>query len=265
MPYLDMNAVFLTTSATANLFANAAAVSGDVLTVRSLDASQDARLLALGVQQADNGLVRLTSPFLHDDVNAIRSTTIAADPTSILDMDALQPLRAQDPLTFAVANETAAAEVAVGYWLTYYKSLSGGPSIYITPQELKARSIELNTTSLPVTTIAGGGAWGTSALSNGSGVLKADQVYAVLGYTTDVLCTAIALQGPDTGNFKAGGPGIITPRQFTRRWFVDLARESGEPTIPCFNSQNASGTLVYAIAPTAVTPNITFLLARLRK
>jgi hypothetical protein len=265
MPYLDLEAGFVTTSAVANTFTALAPAAGDTFTVRSLDPSQNARLLGFGAVQADIGIARIRSPFLHDDVNALRFSTQAADPSSVIDQYGLQSLRAQDPLLFEVTNETAAAELCSGWFLNYYGSLAGGPSIFITAAELRARAIEQSAVTVPVTAIVGATAYGTNAILNGTGVLKADQVYAILGYDLDVACTAVAILGPDTGNFKAGGPGILSPRQFTRNWFGKLSEDSGLPTIPCFNAQNASGTLVYVIANTAVAPNVTLNLVRLKK
>lgn len=262
MPYLDLN------SATASLtgvgtFGALAAVTGDTLTVRSLGQQDDARLLALGRKGATAGMIRLRSPFLADDVNGIRSRVLAADPSSVIDMDGLQRLRAQDPLIFE-STGGAAAEQESGWWLTYYGNLQGDTSVYIGAAELEQRALEVVSSEVPTTGVAGA-QWGTAALSTGTGILKANQWYAVIGYELDVACTAVALLGPDTGNFKAGGPGITT-RQFTRRWFHDLADQSGLATIPCINAQNAGGTLSEVVDSAGATAvNVNWIFVRLRK
>jgi hypothetical protein len=261
VPYLDLNmgAGSLTGATT---FTALTAVSGDTLTVRSLGNGQHAKLMGLGSKHATAGMVRLTSPFLADDVNGIRSRTLTVDGSSVIDMLGLQHLRGQDPLNLASTGGASAEQVTA--WIqVYYDDLSGGPSLFITAAELEQRTLEYVTLEVP-TTAGASGAWGTAAFSGGTGILKADQVYAVVGYELDVACTAIALLGPDTGNFKVGGPGITT-RQFTRRYFVDMSRESGLATIPCFNAQNASGTLAYVSDSAGTTAvNVDFILARLR-
>jgi hypothetical protein len=261
VPYLDLNlgAGSLTGTTT---FTQLSAVSGDTLTVRSLGGGQHAKLMGLGSKHATAGMVRLTSPFLADAVNGIRSRTLSVDGSSVIDMIGLQKLRGQDPLDLASTGGSSAEEVTA--WVqVYYDELNGGPSLYITLAELQQRVIEYVTLESP-TTCGASGAWGTAALSAGVGILKADQVYAIVGYELDVACTAVAVLGPDTGNFKAGGPGITT-RQFTRRYFADMSAESGLPTIPCFNAQNASGTFTYAADSAGATAvNVDLILARLR-
>lgn len=262
MGYLDLN------SATASLtgvstFGALSAVSGDTLTVRSLGQDNNARLVGLGAKHATAGMLRLRSPFLHDDVNAIRSRTLAADGSSVIDELSLQPLRGQDPLILESTGGAAAEQVSA--WIqVYYPVLSGGPSIYISSEELRHRAIEYVTVEVPVTGGAGA-TWGTAAISSGTGIQKADQIYAIVGYELDVACAAVAVLGPDTGNFKAGGPGITT-RQFTRRYFWDLSWATGLPLIPCFNAQNASGTLVYVVDSAGATAvNVDLILVRLKK
>lgn len=263
MPFLDLQ------SATASLtgvgtFGALAAVTGDTLTVRSLGQGDDARLMAFGRKGATAGMTRLRSPFLHDDVNGIRSRVLAADASSVIDMDGLQRLRAQDPLIFE-STGGASAEQESGWILIYYGTLQGDTSVYIGAAELEQRSLEVVSTEVAVTGGAGA-TWGSANLfSVGTGILKADQWYALIGYELDVACTAIAVIGPDTGNFKTGGPGITT-RQFTRRWWHDMADQSGLATIPCINAQNAPGTLVEVVDSAGATAvNVNLILARLRK
>jgi hypothetical protein len=262
MPYLDLNSATASNTGTTT-FSALAAVSGDTLTVRSLGQNNDARLVGLGCKHATAGSVRLRSPFLHDDTNAIRSRTLAADGSSVIDELSLQTLRGQDPLILEATGGSSAEQVSA--WMQiYYPTLQGGPSLYIGEAELRSRAMEYVTVEVAVT---GGSTatWGTGLVSGGTGILKADQVYAVVGYELDVACTAVAIQGPDTGNFKAGGPGITT-RQFTRRYFWDLAWATGLPLIPCFNAQNASGTSVYVVDSAGATAvNVDLICVRLKK
>lgn len=255
-------------SATASLTGVAAfgavpAVTNDTLTVRALGGEGQPRLLGLGCKHATAGMVRLTSPFLHDPTNGIRSRTLAADGSSVIDELGMQKLRGQDPLTINSTGGASAEQVSA--WIQiYYPTLAGENARYISASEFQARVLELVTNEVAVTGGAGA-TWGSTALSSGTGELKADELYAVVGYELDVACTAIAILGPDTGQFKVGGPGITT-RQFTRRYFWDLSWASGLATIPVINAQNAGGTLVYVVDSAGATAvNVDLILARLRK
>lgn len=261
MPYLDLE------SATASLtgvstFGALSAVSGDTLAVRTLSQSEKAILVDFGCKHATAGMVRVRSPYLHDDVNGIRSRTLAADASGLTGFTPNQVLRAQD--TLIVESTGGASAEQVSFWiLNYYADLAGPSSRYINHAELKSRTIEEVSTEVAVT----GGAsatWGSALLSAGTGILKANAEYAVYGYELDVACTAIGFYGPDTGNFRAGGPGVTT-RQFTRNWFSDMSEALGLATIPVLNAQNATGTQVQVVDSAGATAvNVNLLLARLK-
>ena len=261
MPYLDLN------SATASLtgvatFGALAAVAGDTLVVRSLSPQQEAVLVDFGCKHATAGMIRVRSPFLHDDVNGIRSRTLAADPSGVMGIENNQTLRAQD--TLIVESTGGAAAEQVSYWqLAYYGQIAGGPSKYITADELDARGLYTVTNEIAVTGLAGA-LWGSTLLSAGTGILKADTEYAVVGYELDVACTAFGILGPDTGNFRAGGPGVTT-RQFTRDWFYWLSRYLARPCIPVINAQNAGGTNIQVIDSAGATAvNVDLILQQLK-
>jgi hypothetical protein len=262
MPYLDLEAATGTSSATANTYTSLAAASGDTLTVRTVDTSQQAELIDFGLFAAGTPQARVVSPYLADDVTALSFPANPSDASGLTGFVPTQKLRAQDTLNVQTANGTVSE--ATAYWqLVWYSDLAGGPSTYISAQELRARAIEQIGYQVTVT-VSSALAWQSTLLSAGSGVLKANQTYAVVGYDLNTAVTAIGLYGPDTGNFRAGGPGITT-RQFTRNWFYDLSFWTGYSCIPCFNSQNATGTNVQAIAITAVGAiQLNLYLARLK-
>lgn len=260
MGYLDLQSANGSNTGTTTFTALTAA-TGDTLTVRSLGGDQHARLIDFGCKHATAGQVRVHSPFLHDNVNALRFRTLAADGSGLTGYNGYQRLRGQDTLVVEATGGSSAEEVS--YWqLVYYDQLAGSQSLYITAEELEARAIDWLGVEVPVT----GGAtatWGSALFNSGTGTLKADQVYAIVGYDLDVACTAIGVSGPDTGNFRAGGPGITT-RQFTRNWFYDISKAQGLPLIPCINAQNVGGTNVYVIDSAGATAvNVDFLCARI--
>lgn len=263
MPYLDLEAATASNASSTTVFGALSACTNDTLTVRTLNASQKADLIDFGFFAAAANAGRIRSPYLHDDVQGIRSRYLAADPSGLTGFYTSQALRAQDTIIVeSTGTGTAAQQV---YWqLVYYSDLSGGPSTYIGPAELDARFLEDTATEVPTTSSATAGQWGSALLSTGTGVLKANAQYAILGYELDVACAAVGLYGPDTGNFRAGGPGVVT-RQFSRNWFVDLSEETGLPCIPVFNAQNATGTQVQVVHYTASTAvNVNWIMARLK-
>jgi hypothetical protein len=262
MPFWEISSATGSNTGTTT-FTALAAVGTDTLTVRALAEAQKPRLIDFGCKHATAGMARIRSPFLHDDVNAMRFRTLAADASGLSGFMPTQKLRPQDPLIFEATGGSSAEQVS-GWWLNYYDSLSGGQSTYITAAELDARAVELVSLEVPTTGVAGA-IWGSTLLnaSTAVGLLKADQMYAVVGYVIDVACTAVAILGPDTGNFKHGGPGVTT-RQFTRNWFRDLAVATGLPAIPCINAQNLSGTSVQVVDSAGATAvNVDLFLARI--
>jgi hypothetical protein len=262
MPYLDLEACTASVTTAYPTFTALAASTGDTLTVRSLDSSQKARMIDFGFYAAAADVGRIRSPFFHDDVNGIRSRYLAADPSGLTGFAPDQALRGQDTLIVESSGTGSAAQV-MAWILNWYDTLNGGPSQYITQAELLARTIEQVSTEVAVTSGAAG-QWGSALMSTGTGILKANQEYAVFGYELDVQCGAIGINGPDTGNFRAGGPGVTT-RQFTRNWFQDLSVGSQLATIPVINAQNASGTNIQVISYAAsVAVNVNLLLARLK-
>lgn len=263
MPYLDLEAATASNANNATTFGALTACTGDTLQVRSLSPAQKADLIDFGFFAAAGNAGRVRSPYLHDDVQGIRSRYLASDASGLTGNDTTQALRAQDTLIVESTGTGAAAQQV--YWqLVYYSDLAGGPSTYITSHEMEARIVEETSTEVPTTSSATAGQWGSALLSTGTGILKANASYAIIGYELDVACAAIGLYGPDTGNFRAGGPGIVT-RQFTRNWFIDMSDSLGLPTIPVFNAQNAPGTQVQVNHYTASTAvNVNLILARLK-
>lgn len=261
MPYLDLESATGSNTGVGT-FTALAATSGDTLTVRSISTGEKAILIDFGCKHATAGMVRVRSPYLHDDVNGIRSRTLAADSSGLTGFVPNQKLRAQD--TLIVESTGGASAEQVSFWmLNYYSELAASAAKYIDTAELEARTIEEVSTEVAVTGVAAA-QWGSSLLSTGTGVLKANAEYAIYGYELDVACTAWGIVGPDTGNFRAGGPGVTT-RQFTRNWFSDMSAAVRLPTIPTFNSQNASGTNIQVVDSAGATAvNVNLLLARLK-
>lgn len=263
MPYLDLEAATASVTTAYPTFTGLAACTNDTLTVRTLSQAQQGELIDFGVFGAAGNVARVRSPYLHDDVQGIRSRYLAADPSGLTGFRPTQKLRAQDTLIVESSGTGSAAQY-VAWLLNYYGDLSGPTSTYISAAEMDSRAIEEFSTEVAVTSSATAGQWGSALLSAGTGIWKANQQYAIFGYELDVACAAVGFYGPDTGNFRAGGPGVAT-RQFTRNWFFDLSSWTGYPCIPVINAQNITGTQVQVNHYTASTAvNVNLLGVRLK-
>lgn len=259
MPALDL------VSATASLtgtttFGALVPVAGDTLAVRNYNTGTKAYLINAWRKGATAGIIRVRSPYLHDIQNGIRMRVLAADPTPIVPYDVNQPLHAQDTLIFE-STGGAAAEQESGCILNWYEN-PGVVGRYLSWEEANTRTNAIVSTEVPVT---GGAAatWGSALLSSGTGVLDANQDYAVLGYGLDVACTAIGISGLDTANLRAGGPGL-TNHYETWDFFLRTARIAEIAAVPVINAANAGGTQVWVVDSAGATAvNVNLILGRL--
>lgn len=238
------------------------AATGDSFSVRNFDTPGQALLLDLWALGAAAQIVRVRSPRLHDNVQGIRSRTIAATPQPLLPDVAEQPLYAQD--TLILESSGGGAETDMLTILNYYSDLPGSNARLFRYEEIAPRIRNVLGNEVAITTGATAGDYGGSAAINSAfDLLKANTDYAILGYVTDVSVCTVGVRGPDTSNFRVGGPGT-TSRVETRDWFVDLSRQSGLPLIPVFNAANKAGTLVDLVHnATATTVNVDLILAEL--
>lgn len=216
--------------------------TGDSFNVRNFTAPDSAFLIDAWALGATAGTFRVRSPRLHDNVQGIRAKFLAATPQPLLPSRTQQTLYAQDTLILEISD--AGAETDIGTILNYYTNLPGsGARLYDWPTiDARIRNILTNEVSL-VSGATLGDYSGSVAVNSSFDLLKANTDYAILGYITDTSVQTIGIRGPDTGNFRVGGPGTST-RIETRDWFVKAAVENALPLIPVFNSANKAGTLV---------------------
>jgi hypothetical protein len=108
------------------------------------------------------------------------------------------------------------------------------------------------------------GQWGTSvAFNSGLYRLKANTDYAVLGATVDIPCSAVYLNGIDTGNLNVAVPGYWNTKDGAD-FFVRKSVQYATPHIPVINSNNAANiSVACANVKTSVTSVTTFRLAQL--
>ena len=270
MPALDSIATGLLNATGGGGWDAMAALSGDSLTVKSMEPGSRAFILeAWGGNSVTKCDFSIRSPRLHDSTRGIRlahmfNPTLSGsdgNPQLYLPGIAKQELHSTDTLvveTLATANDDLNFIMAV-----YYEGLGGISSRLITGHDAMAR--QKNLVGIRVSPTAGASnAYGTAeAIDTDDNRLKADTDYALLGYLTDLPFTSLGIKGPDTGNLRVAGPGHWN-EQITSGWFVDLSTRHNIPLVPVINSNNKSVTFCDAVdAVTNVAPLITLLFAEL--
>jgi hypothetical protein len=250
---------------TANAIVTFTPGAGDTFTVRNFSQPNSAQLDMLVGHVLQTNPIRLRSPMLHDNVQGLRFTAVAGDTSNLIAASAQQNLLSQDTLTaeLVVATAPGASEtetIAIGI---YYNDLPGAVARLYSPGDITPNIKNLWSLPVSVTPSATAGVWGSAAINSVYDLFQANTDYAVLGYEVDTACTAIAIRGADTSNFRVGAPGIID-RYKTRQWFMDMTMWRGTPHIPVINSANKSATFVDVVTRlTSGAINVTLLLAEL--
>lgn len=236
--------------------------SGSSFVVRAFNSTARAWLEGVWSQNATAGVARVRSPKMHDSTQGIRYRTPAATIRDFVSDFSKQPLYPTD--TLVVEASGGGAETDCLALAVYYEDLDGSDAKLASWEQIAAQVVNLLTVEVAVTGPATAGDWSAGvALNSFTDLLKADTKYALLGYQTDTEVCAVGIQGPDTGNYRVGGPGCIEPLE-TRDWFVRQSRDSGLPHIPILNSNNKGGTTVAVTKATAAgTINIDLSLAEL--
>lgn len=236
--------------------------TSDSAAVRSFGEGAVPYIENVWTQQATAGFVRIRSPRMHDSTQNIRIAAGAANPVALLPLGTEQRLYQTDNLTLEIQG--GGAEVDSAAFLMYYGNVSAGAGRFGLWEQVKPLirnylTVQVDTAG-PVTS----GDWSAgTTITNFTDLLHADTWYAVLGYELDAPCLAVALRGPDTGNYRVGGPGMTDPTE-TRDWFKRLSVLHGTPHIPILNSQNDGATQSFVSRITAAgTVNVTWTLAEL--
>lgn len=235
---------------------------GDTLTVRNFESPDNAWLVDTWSAAAAASIYRIRSPRLHDNQQGIRFRTVAAAVRALFTELEIQKLYAQDTLIMELAG--GAAETDGASVLIYYTGLAGSNARLSTLDSITSRIVNLVNVEVAV---GAGAAVGTRiagvAINATFDLLIANTDYALLGYESDTTGLSVGFRGPDTGNYRVGGP-MTTERIETRDWFVRLNRKLGLPTIPVINSANKAGTFVdNAQVVAGAASNITLALAEL--
>jgi len=253
-------------------FETIAAADGDSLAIR--DYGEGTLVTLISAWGADNVTkcdFSIRSPLLHDNTRGLawafmfNPTQSGADgnPNVFLADDEAQDYFRTDTL-IAEVNGTAADDVALTQ-LLYYRGGATPDAQLISWGELESQRV--NTVGIRVSPAppAATSTYGTAeTIDTDDNRLKANKRYAWLGLTTDLPFTTLALDGPDTANFRIACPGYRN-QEVTSNWFRGLAKALNLPCIPVIHANNRGNTRVrVADVGGGTAPLIRLLFAELR-
>src|SRR5437867_1978224 len=245
--------------------------TGDSLNIPAFTPGSRARILDVwaGIS-AHAGEFDIRSPNFHDNQRGLRMaydfnpTLSGADgnPQFLTGQHVLQPLYPSDTLV-AEVNGTATDNVAMA-WLSYYADLPGCDMQLRTWQQIEARIV--NTLAIRVSCTAGAtGDYGTALnFTSSDDRLIANTKYALLGATSQLPATTLAIAGPETSNRFLGMP-LHWDQRLSSDYFVFLSKEHNIPAILEFDGSNKAQFLIKAAdAATNIATAATIQLAELR-
>ena len=247
------------------------AATGDNLTIPAFTPGSRALLLDVwSGNSANAGEFDIRSPNFHDNTRGLRmaaqfNPTLSGadgDPQFLTGQHVVQPLYPSDTLV-AEVNATATNNVGMGF-LAYYQDLPGCDMQLKHWTEISERVV--NTLGIRVSVTAGAsGDYGTALnFTSSDDRLIANTQYAILGATSQLPFTTLALTGPELSNRFIGMPGHWDAR-WSADYFVFLSKTHNIPTIPTFSGSNkALWSIKAADAATNVATACTVQLAELR-
>ena len=218
--------------------------SGDTLSVRSCPEGAKIHLLNMWADNQAAGFLRVRSALLHDNVIGMTAGIVASEVYPLMSSGLGQNLKSQDLLTVEQTGSATGGDIESGSLLVYYEDASGAAARLARYQDIAGR---IESYMLVTNTLASGTAGGYSgeeAINAEVDQWKANRDYALLGYLNGAECCTIGWRGPDTSNFRVGGPGMENNRNLTRNWFIELSMATGLATIPIINSANKAATLI---------------------
>lgn len=223
--------------------------TGDSFVVRNFPDSSWARLEAVSLQAGVAGRqVQIKSPGFHDNVTGLTWKTSQSPAGFLLPQEVGQPLTRGD--TLSVLIDAALTSDSVATLHAYYAQGAGSDGRFYSWGDISGIIKSIKPVQVAITTNATIGAWQDTLITTTDNQLHADTDYAVLGYASDVALVAICVKGQDTGNLRAGGPGVIDGFD-TSNYFVAMSQLHGTPHIPVINSNNKGSIYLSAAANTA--------------
>jgi len=218
--------------------------SGNSATVRNTQEDSPIKMIGAWNKNQTAGLLRVRSPFLHDNVNGFETGAPAADIFNHLNPSMGIPLKTQDTLSLALSGSATSGDIEIASFLVHYEDLPGIDARLIDAATLKDRMEQIMAVQNTLSTGTSGGYSGEEAINAEQDQFKANRDYALIGYQVSAICGCVRWRGSDTGNLGVGGPGSVAHRDDTRSWFIDLSMATGVPAIPVFNSSNKDSILL---------------------
>lgn len=236
---------------------------GDSTTVRNFNGQTPAFLHNITFQYATAGArMRVKSPLFHDNVQGIRFLPGETLTRFSIPKETGQMLRPQDNMAVQLWSN-AANEVVAAALHMWYQDLPGASARLKMWGDIAGLVRNMKIIDVAAAEAGTTGQWNDVVITTTENLLKANTDYAVLGFITDTLETAIGIKGPDTSNLRICAPGDIRSDELAN-YFVDISNRHGLPMIPIINSANMFAT--YASLggrTTGGTPNIQIVTAEL--
>lgn len=244
-----------------------AALLGDSLIVKNGKEGSAIKCVAMWPHiSAGVGAMQVVSPLQHDSTRAFRFRVAALDPENQIPIGMSLPLSAQENLTVSALLVGGAATPQILSMLNYYEDFAEVQANLITEDELMSRVKTLTTVEATVTSTVLGQYSGAVLITAVSDLLHANVEYAILGATIGANCGSLVITAPDFANFRIGIPGNAADRGLTNNFFLNLAKRTGLPLIPVFNSAN-NGNIWVSITQSVLATVVPFslILAELTK
>lgn len=207
--------------------------------------------------------LQVFSPRMHDNNVGIRVQVGTTKYRRLLPWDVDQPLYPADTPTVQT-HATGAGQTGIGV-LYEFLDLPGASPRLATWDDVNQRIEQVYGQQVAVTSSGTIGTYGAGvAINAATDNFKANRDYALLGYTVNAGCLAIGISGPDTSNYRLGGPGDPDPG-FTFEFFKKASQDTGRAFIPIIAGNNRGATLVQAVdiaASTAVNVSLTLALLK---
>lgn len=214
---------------------------GNSFTVRSFDKPATAKLETVLTKGAAAHAVRIASPLLYNDTEAIQFTTAQAPASFNFPPDVGQPLNSQD--TLAVQAASGSADSTALAYSVYYSDVTGAQANLKQWGDISGVIESMHTVEVDVTASGTIGQWNDTVITTTQNDLKANRWHALLGYVVDVACLCVAFSGTDTSSMRVSGPGSVLTDD-TSDWFIRQSTHHGTPHIPVFNAANKDTTFV---------------------
>lgn len=149
--------------------------------------------------------------------------------------------------------------------IIYHSELPGSPQNLMTAQEVRSETRTLLGVDVQADASSGlsQGDWSAPVSIDAASIrLDAARRYALVGFTSDVPCSAVAVTGFETSGLKVGGP-VLADGDHDAALILDLADIYQSAIVPVFSGANHANISVYVADPAASTVNLTVQFADL--